>query len=356
MKTRVAIVLGLCASALWAQPLELWVSGGDGVREAELDPESGRISIGEVRFDQGAGWFAVSPSGGEMAVISGGELLVLSGIDGDEWRVAARSETFGGTPCFVEFGPGAETVWVANFRKDTRPSRGSLVEFAWGGGELERTRRLEHEGSGAKSPRQDNSHPHCVVVGPKGEWLAVGDLGIDRLVLYRLDEAGRIRPDSRVDVEVGPATAPRHVAFHPSGEWVFVNTEMSSEVVAVRLGEEPELVSRCSSRPLDQAAGGAPSDLVIHPGGKFLYSANRGSDTIAVVRFEEGELELVETVGKGGRNARSLAISGDGAWLVAANQSSDALVSFRVDPESGRLTRVPGVAAVRAPACVGFGG
>ena len=67
-----------------------------------------------------------------------------------------------------------------------------------------------------------------------------------------------------------------------------------------------------------------------------------------------GALALVEFVPAGGKGPRHFSLSPDGAWLVCAHQDSDSLCAFRVDPGTGRLTRVPGGISVPMPVCVAF--
>ena len=55
-----------------------------------------------------------------------------------------------------------------------------------------------------------------------------------------------------------------------------------------------------------------------------------------------------------GRTPGNFAIDPSGSWLVAANQSSDSLVLFRIDPQTGRLTSTGQSFEVGTPSCVRF--
>ena len=57
----------------------------------------------------------------------------------------------------------------------------------------------------------------------------------------------------------------------------------------------------------------------------------------------------------GGRTPRNFAIDPSGTFLYAANQDSDTIVCFRIDPATGQLEATGQVTPVGAPVCVLFG-
>ena len=56
----------------------------------------------------------------------------------------------------------------------------------------------------------------------------------------------------------------------------------------------------------------------------------------------------------GEKMPRNFALSPDGAWLIAANQNSDTLTTFKVDAETGALTATGESTAVPHAVCVLF--
>jgi len=59
-------------------------------------------------------------------------------------------------------------------------------------------------------------------------------------------------------------------------------------------------------------------------------------------------------VPSGGKAPRHFVIDPTGEWLFAANQGSDNISLFRVDPKSGRLTPTDHSLAVVSPVCIEF--
>jgi 6-phosphogluconolactonase len=75
---------------------------------------------------------------------------------------------------------------------------------------------------------------------------------------------------------------------------------------------------------------------------------------VFAVDHAQGTLRFVERVATGGKTPRNFALDPSGSWLLAANQNSDDIVVFRIDPKSGRLTPTGQVVQLSAPVCVVF--
>jgi 6-phosphogluconolactonase len=115
-------------------------------------------------------------------------------------------------------------------------------------------------------------------------------------------------------------------------------------------------IQKISALPTGFAGENTAAEIAIHPGGKFLYTSNRGDDSIAVFAIDQtsGRLALVERVSSGGKTPRNFAIDPDGSHLLAANQSSGNIVEFTIDKSSGRLSSTGEVAKVPSPVCLVF--
>ena len=199
-----------------------------------------------------------------------------------------------------------------------------------------------HAGSGPNPARQEGPHPHAIVPSPDNRFVYVPDLGIDRIVVYEFAEStGRLKPRPDLDVTTPPGSGPRHFNFAPGGKYAFLALELSSEVAAYsyRDGRLLEL-GRYSTLPVDFAGSSTCAELRVSPDGKNVYVSNRGHDSIAVFQIDEdsGALERQQIVSTFGDTPRNFGISPDGFWVVAGNQDSHTMVSYRRDQQSGRLT------------------
>ncbi|HEX6356395.1 lactonase family protein [Actinophytocola sp.] len=86
--------------------------------------------------------------------------------------------------------------------------------------------------------------------------------------------------------------------------------------------------------------------------GKFVYSSNRSlqdKDTIAIFAVDEGTglLTMVDLVETGGRGQREFDFEPSGRYLFTCNSDSDDVISYSVDPATGKLTRTARIAVQR---------
>jgi len=70
------------------------------------------------------------------------------------------------------------------------------------------------------------------------------------------------------------------------------------------------------------------------------------------VNADTGLLEYVGHESTHGKNPRSFGIDPGGTLLIAANQSSDTIVPFRLEEKTGALRAAGSVVDVPAPVCV----
>ena len=119
-----------------------------------------------------------------------------------------------------------------------------------------------------------------------------------------------------------------------------------------------ELASVGTATTLPKGFGDANTnaEVVVHPSGKFLYTSNRGSDTIAIFALDQtsGMPTPLGHVPTGGKTPRHFAIDPAGAVLFAENQSSGTITMFRIDAATGELTRIGEPTNVPSPVCLVF--
>jgi 6-phosphogluconolactonase len=98
------------------------------------------------------------------------------------------------------------------------------------------------------------------------------------------------------------------------------------------------------------------SEIRIHPSGKFVYSANRGHDTITVFSVDQdnGKLKFVERENVRGATPRNFNLDPSAKWLLAGGQDSNTLASFSVNSETGELSYNRSIINTPAPICVLF--
>ena len=196
-------------------------------------------------------------------------------------RVLNTQSSVGTGPCHVVVEPGGRYALAANYMGGSVCVLPIVAD-----GSLEPASELvQHVGSGPDPARQGEPHAHSVTVTPDGSLALVADLGLDKIMVYRLDvEAGRLHPAApQSTVALNPAAGPRHLAFHPNGHWLYVINELDSTLstFAYEAGSFACL-NTISTLPADFAGTSHCADVHVSPDGRFVYGSNRGHDSILV--------------------------------------------------------------------------
>ncbi|WP_336209014.1 lactonase family protein [Nonomuraea sp. LPB2021202275-12-8] len=232
--------------------------------------------------------------------------------------------TAGDSPCHVAVHPSGTLLAVANYGDGTASMHRLDSRGVFAGEPIV----LRHQGSGPVADRQEGPHAHQCVF--HDDLLHVSDLGTDEIRRYTLDGA------ALESIELPPGTGPRHFAF--SGSRLYVSGELDGTVTLV----DGARVTRVPASRNE--AGNSPSHLEL--AGDLVYVANRGPDTISVLRAED--LSPVAEVPSGGAWPRHFAIDGDRMYV--ANQHSDGVAVFAL--EDGVPEPTGEVFEVERPACV----
>jgi len=220
-------------------------------------------------------------------------------------------------------------------------------------------------GTGPNRSRQEQPHPHDVKFDPAGRFVFGPDLGTDRIWAWHLDVGtGKLVPVAPPDppyAQVASGSGPRHMAFHPSGRFVYVIDEMVSSITAFSYdGTRGTFtwIQTVSTLPPNFTGPSSCAEIVVHPSGSFVYGSNRGHDSIVGFSIDQqtGKLTLIEWTPTGGSFPRSFNIDPSGDLLLAANQNSDDIVPFRINRKTGKLKPMRQITQTPTPVCIMFGG
>ncbi|MDO8685160.1 MAG: lactonase family protein [Clostridiales bacterium] len=208
--------------------------------------------------------------------------------------------------------------------------------------------------------KQENPHAHFVTLTPQEKHLCAVDLGLDRIMVYEYDQKnGALTYSENLSVSVKPGSGPRHMEFHPGGEFAYLINEFGSDVVVLNYSPYNfrfMQIQEISTLPEGYTGTNFCAAIHVSPDGNFLYASNRGHDSIAVFKIHKisGKLTLVSHSTTLGKFPRDFAIDPTGKFLIAANQNSDTIVSFAIIEESGKLEPVDSIIDVPSPVCIKF--
>jgi 6-phosphogluconolactonase len=338
-----------------------------GIYRAYLDQTNGAISaIGPAAMGSNACFLVLSPdrrflyaAGDTFAPeqLSGGAVgaFAIDATSG-QLRLLNQMPSPGGRPSHITIDATGRFVVTINYHQ------GSVALYP-----VEQDGRLaaasdvvQHQGSGPNPTRQTGPHAHQATFTPDNRLVLINDLGLDKVMIYQLDRIQtKLIPHNPPWATVHPGAGPRHLAFHPNGELVYVIDELDATITVFRYNPSAGLLSAVQvvpTLPADFTGDNLCADIHVHPSGKFVYGSNRGHDSLAIFAIDARTGLLT---GRGhqstlGEVPRNFAIDPTGAFLVVANQKSSTLVAFHIDPDEGGLTPTGQSAQIPAPSCVKF--
>lgn len=142
---------------------------------------------------------------------------------------------------------------------------------------------------------------------------------------------------------------PSYLALGPYGRTLYaVDERERGEVTALALppGGPPRVLGSRST------GGAGPCHLSVHPGGRWLLSANYLSGSVAVHPIDRATGALGERTdlvthsspppgpGQDGPHAHQIITGPDGRHLLAVDLGNDTVYTYRLDASAGKLTQV----------------
>ena len=337
-----------------------------GVYGFRFNPSTGTVtSLGLMAEIPSPSFMAASPNGRflytanerEYNEVMGNKVSTFS-IDAQTGRLTLlkRTPSQGDGPAHVVVDPTGKVVVVANYRGGNV----AVLPITNDGTLGDATSVDQHYGRGGDPERQATPHAHGVALSPDNKYALVAEHGIDQVMVYRFDAArGTLAPGTPPSFKTPPSRAPRHVVFHPNGKFAYVINELAGSLTVFAFsGADGTLreLQTVSTTPVGFSGGNTGAEVVIDKGGRFVYTSNRGPETIGVFAIDSatGTVSLVEHVPTGGKTPRNIALDPTGAFMFAGNQASNTLAVFRVDAKTGRLRSTGQLYDVPGPTSIVF--
>ena len=316
---------------------------GNGVFSGEFDAATGKISLGKTVDIENPSYLQLDNNilyG--VSEINDGALFA---IDTVEMKGIKRLETHGKHPCHL---------WLKdNFIFASNYSEGSLSIFRMIGNGMiaESLHSIHHFGKSINEGRQKQSHVHFAAITPDDKYLAVCDLGMDKVFLYPYAKETGISTNFKTII-CPPGAGPRHLTFSKCGEYMYVLTELTNTVLVYNY-KSLEFLQEISTLPADFTARSTCAAIHISPDGTLLAASNRGHDSLAIFKIKEnGELDFSMHV-MNVKEPRDFRFSPDGNWLLVGQQNGDCVTVFKI--ENDTFTQTSSISLPK-PVCILFGG
>ena len=338
-----------------------------GIYLSSLDLGTGKLTAPELAAEvKNPSFLAIHPGHrflyavGEIGDFGGKRAGAVSAfaIDAQSGKLALLNQQSSGGdgPCHLVVDKAGKNVLVANYGGGSVAALPLQADGKLG----EASAFIQHKGASVNAQRQKEPHAHSINLDAANRFAVVGDLGLDKVLIYKFDSAkGTLTPNDPPATEVKPGSGPRHFAFHPSGRYAYVINEILCTVTAFAYDSGRGVLQEVQTVPTlpgPVQPSYSTAEVQVHPSGKFLYGSNRGHDTIAAFGIDEktGRLTYVEHEPTQGKVPRGFGIDPTGQFLLAANQNSDTVGVFRIDAKTGALNATGQILEVPAPVCVKF--
>jgi 6-phosphogluconolactonase len=351
---------------------------GQGIELFEADLRTGRLSHRSLAAEtRNPSWISVHPS--KKSLYAANEITDYNGDSGSvtafavdvasgELRALNTVDSGGAGPAWLSVDGGGNFAFVANYSGGSiavLPIRGdgSLGEAV----EVRRNRGSVGSAQATSAPNgafaisgHDAPHPHSFAADPRNQFALAADLGQDRIYTYRFDRrTGKLtHPPGAPFVSLPTGDGPRHFAFHPNGRWLYSIQEEASTVAFFHYDPSTgslELHQTLSALPPGFAGTSFASEILVAPGGKTLYAANRLHNTIAVFSIgSDGRLSYLAETSTQGDYPVQCRIDPGGTLLCVCNRRSDNITSFRIHPDTGLLSFTGHYAPVGSPGSIAF--
>lgn len=339
---------GMVLTRGWAGTPEVLAGGGPDAPSWLVPGREGTPSAGRL-------YAALHLAQGQVAVLSSSRAAAGDGVPQDPqhdvgWVTSQLVAAGGEYTCHADLNPSGTWLAAASYDSGTLTVVPVLADGMLG----EPVAVQAPAGSGPVAARQQEPHLHFVLF-LDDDRLVVTDLGADRILEYSLreltGESGGEGHGQPAFVHALPAgTGPRHLAVLPplpetgiTERHLAVVGELDSRLHLLDLDSTPEGFREVAIVPThgqDEDPGSArdnlPSHLVLSPDASLIYVANRGRNTIGVIRRAGAPVpELIAEVPCGGDWPRHIALGYPGGTptLFVALERDDAVVGLPLDAD-----------------------
>ena len=337
-----------------------------GIYHANFDTDKGTLTTPTLAAEvKGPGFLAMHPNGKMLYAVAltpiGPAVIAyeIKQVDGNSTLAQVNSVAVGdGNAVHLAVDRSGKVLITAQYGGGST----ALFDLAEDGRIKSRRQLHKHSGGpGIVAGRQEKPHAHWVGTSPDNQFAFVPDLGMDKVVVWKLDAlAATLKPHGFGVCP--PGSGPRHMVFNPSGTHIHVLNELELSITTFAFDSKTGVMTPIQTiQTLTEAMKAkevfnSASEIRVHPSGKFVYAANRGNDSISVFRVDEDshELRIVEVEPIRGSWPRNFNLDPTGKWLIVAGQLSNTAAVFSIDPSSGELTFVRQSVMVPSPICVLF--
>lgn len=256
-------------------------------------------------------------------------------------------------PCHVSISSDKQILISSNYHENKM-----IVYNTLDGIILNPNMIAEHECSSIDPLRQEKPHIHCSIFTKDEKYILSIDLGMDKMIVYTLED-NKLIQEKDLSYDFPKGTGPRHITYSKTNPFYYVLSELTSEIFVFKYNPDSELkfenIQILSTLPSDYLGEKSGAAIRIHKNNKFLYTSDRGNNTLSLFYINEknGTLEYINSISCQGNSPRDFQIDPSGKFLLCANENSSTISIFSINSSTGILTFV-GNEEVPNPSCIEF--
>lgn len=378
MKVVKVLVLALLVSFisffehLYAQkrnPKEIMYVGTYSTRDSkgiyvfDFDRATGKLkALQTVTEGKSPNFLALHPNGkllyaiyseGTLANNSAGGSVMSFRIDPETGYLTKLNEqsSEGRGPAHLSIDPKGKFAFVSNYGGGNL----SIYPIQKDGSLGKASDFVQHEGGSTHPTRQKAPHVHSATPSLDGKFVYVSDLGTDKVMIYEVTKEGKLK--SAGFASSTPSSGPRHFAIHPNGKFGFSAEELSSTVASYAINTSTGALNpleRVNMLPANFSETNSAADIHVSPDGNYLYASNRGHESLVIFSIDQksGKLTLVGHESTKGKHPRNFYVDKKGDFVFVANMNTDNVVLYKRDVASGKLTPTGEELSIPAPVSI----
>ena len=329
-------------------------NGSQGVYQTQLDLETGKLNTPQLIAKYINPSFVVSTKLGiytasEIDQQSQPQLFHVSETDSN---VPSNSGyILGDHPCHISIDPNHKFAITSQY------SSGTFDIFSLGinGNIDKRIETLKMSGSGPNQDRQTGPHAHQSLFLTHSPQFVTVDLGADHINFYCFDEEQEeFLKEPVQSIQVPAGNGPRHMVLNKAEDKAYVICELSETILMLeKTVGRWHIVEEMDALP-NAEKGEAAAAIKLSPDEQHLYVSCRHQSRISHFKLDPVNQKpvFVDSYRTEGSFPRDFHITDDGEWLIAANQHSNNLTSFKRNKLDGSLTYSGHSLEVGSPVCV----
>jgi len=255
-----------------------------------------------------------------------------------------KVSTNGANPCHIEINNTNNLAAISNY------TGGNIsIHKIEKNGKIEKAYQIINHNTAS-----EKAHPHFSKFLKNN--LLISDLGRNFLANYKVYSQNKERYLLDKTYAIKNNAGPRHFAISKNDSFIYVINELNSTIsVLKKEANTYNIIQNISTLGVNYSGKNSGAEICLSKNGHFLYSSNRGENSIAVFKIAKnnGMLQKIQSISTHGNWPRNFTIAPNGNFLLVANKLSNNITVFSLNQKTGKLNFLRSVES-NSPTCLVF--